>query len=83
MNRKQRAILEAVYQVRPNIPWRDIEALLKAVGAEIEAGEGSRVRVALKGKRAVFHHPHPGPMTFRYCVRDVREFLRSVGVKPK
>ncbi len=29
------------------------------MGAEITEGRGSRVRVALKGVRAVFHRPHP------------------------
>jgi hypothetical protein len=33
--------------------------MLKAMGAEITEGEGSRVRIALNGVRAVFHRPHP------------------------
>ena len=37
---------------RANIPWRDVEALFVALGAEISEGSGSRVR-------AVFHRPHP------------------------
>jgi len=53
--------LEAVFAtpVQASIAWRDIEALFVACGAEISEGEGSRVRVALKGVRAVFHRPHP------------------------
>ena len=53
MDSKHRKTLEA------NIPWRDIEALFVALGAEITDGNGSRRRVALQGVRAVFHRPHP------------------------
>jgi hypothetical protein len=58
---KHRATLEAVFStpVRASIAWRDIEALFVACGAEISEGQGSRVRAALNGVRAVFHRPHP------------------------
>ena len=54
MNQKHRRTLEAIFDdpVRSNIPWRDIESMLKAAGAEITEGEGSRVRIALNGVRA-------------------------------
>jgi len=35
------------------------DTMLKAAGAEITEGAGSRVRIALNGVRAVFHRPHP------------------------
>jgi len=44
-----------------DLRWDDIEGLLRAAGAEISEGAGSRVRVALSGVRAVFHRPHPTP----------------------
>lgn len=61
LSRKHQAILEAIFTdpVRAGIVWRDIEALLEACGAEISEGQGSRVRIALNGVRAVFHRPHP------------------------
>jgi hypothetical protein len=61
LSRKHRAVLEAVFAdpTRSNILWRDVEALLEACGAEIGEGQGSRVRIALNGVRAVFHRPHP------------------------
>jgi hypothetical protein len=51
--------LRAVFAdpVRAGIPWRDIEAMLVHLGAEITEGEGSRVRIAMNGVRAVFHRP--------------------------
>ena len=84
MNRKHRRTLEAVFDdpVRANILWRDIEGMLKAAGAEITEGEGSRVRIALRGVRAVFHRPHPRKETDKGAVRSMRRFLTAAGVTP-
>jgi len=68
--------------VRSNIVWRDIEAMLVAAGAEISEGEGSRVRIALNGMRAVFHRPHPHKETDKGAVRSMRRFLTEAGVTP-
>ena len=84
MNQKHRRTLAAVFDdaVRSNIPWRGIEAMLKAAGAEISEGEGSRVRIALNGVRAVFHRPHPRKETSKGAVRSMRRFLTEAGVTP-
>lgn len=68
--------------VRPDIPWRDIESLFRALGGEVTEGRGSRVRVALNGMRAGFHEPHPEKVTDRGAIRDVRDFLSRAGFKP-
>jgi HicA-like toxin of HicAB toxin-antitoxin system len=65
-----------------SIKWSDIEALLKHQGATIAEGEGSRVRVELKGQRAVFHRPHPQKESKKYQVEDVRRFLANAGIRP-
>jgi hypothetical protein len=62
--------------------WTDIESLLRAVGADVSEGAGSRIRVALFGVSAVFHRPHPSPHTARGAVRAVRDFLVAAGVAP-
>jgi hypothetical protein len=84
MNQKHRRTLEAVFDdpIRSNIPWREIEAMLKAAGAEISEGQGSRVRIALNGVRAVFHRPHPRKETDKGAVRCIRRFLTEAGVSP-
>jgi hypothetical protein len=81
---KHQKTLEAIFErpERANIPWRDIEALLIALGAEITDGNGSRRRVALKGVRAVFHRPHPRKETDKGAIKSVRRFLEAAGVKP-
>ena len=57
MNRKHQRTLEAIFKqpIQSNIVWKDIEALIRHLDAEITEGEGSRVRFALNGVRATFH----------------------------
>lgn len=66
-----------------DLRWSEIEAILRAAGAEISEGRGSRVRVALNGVRAVFHRPHPSPVAKKGAVRAVRDFLLAAGVTPE
>lgn len=68
--------------VRADIRWADIEVLLRALGAEITEGSGSRVRVSLNGRRMVFHEPHPQPTIVKDAVRSVRRFLLEAGIGP-
>jgi hypothetical protein len=84
VDRKHRKTLEAIFEKpeRANIAWRDVEALFLALGAEISEGSGSRVRVALKDVRAVFHRPHPRKETNNVAIKSVRRFLEAAGVKP-
>ena len=81
---KHRKTLEAIFAdpVQSGIVWRDIEALLEACGAEISEGQGSRVRVALNGIRAVFHRPHPQKETDKGAVKSVRRLLAEAEVTP-
>ena len=84
LNSRHRATLEALFADPPRsgIPWRDVEALFIAAGAEISEGSGSRVRVALNGVRAVFHRPHPHKETDKGAVKSVRRFLSEAGIEP-
>jgi hypothetical protein len=83
MNSRHRRTLTAIFQrpERSDISWRDIETLFVALDAEITEGQGSRVRVALNGVRAVFHRPHPQKETVKGAVRSVRRFLEQAGVE--
>lgn len=84
MNSKHKRTLKAVFEdpIRSDIPWRSIEMMLKAAGAEITAGAGSRVRIALNDVRAIFHRPHPKKETDKGAVRSMRRFLTEAGVTP-
>ena len=82
---RQRRILRAVFDspVRANIAWADIEKMLRALGAEVSEGRGSRVRIHLNGVRAVFHRPHPQRETSRGTLRSMRRFLTVAGAAPQ
>jgi hypothetical protein len=84
MSRKHSKTLEALFAhpVSANIKWRDIEALFKALGAEISEREGSRVAVVLFSEVRVFHRPHPGPTTDKGAIASIRDWLEMHGVKP-
>lgn len=84
MGGKHGRTLEAIFAepVPAGILWKDIEALLRACGAEISEGRGSRVRIALGGVRAVFHRPHRRKETDRGAVASMRRFLAEAGIKP-
>ena len=84
MSRRHRATLGRIFELpaRADVEWREVETLLRALGAEISEGRGSRMRIALNGTRAVFHRPHPGKEMGRGAVRSMREFLENAGVSP-
>ncbi|TDI35326.1 MAG: type II toxin-antitoxin system HicA family toxin [Acidobacteria bacterium] len=81
---KHRKTLAAIFMDPVgNIPWPDIERLLRALGAELSEGRGSRVRIYLNGVRAVFHRPHPEKETNKGAVKSMRRYLAEAGVKPE
>jgi hypothetical protein len=84
MNRKHRKVLAAVFAdpVSGTIEWAAIEGLLLAAGARLIEGRGSRVRFEKDGEVATFHRPHPAKEAKRYQVREARDFLTRIGVRP-
>jgi hypothetical protein len=84
MNKQHRKTLEAIFKkpVPSNLEWRKIEGLFIALGAQIIEGEGSRVRFELHKAVITFHRPHPQKEAKPYQVRDARQFLEQLGIKP-
>ena len=84
MNNRHRKTLAAVFKdpVSGTLEWTAIEGLLLAAGARLIEGRGSRVRFEKDGELATFHRPHPAKEAKRYQVRDARDFLERIGVKP-
>ena len=81
-DKKHLKTLDAIFEkpIRSNIPWKDIEVLFVALGAEVTEGRGSRVRVELNSVRAVFHRPHPEKETDKGALKSVQRFLTEAGV---
>jgi hypothetical protein len=84
LSSRHRHTLHAVYEnpTRGDIPWRSIEALFRALGGTVQNAKGSRRRVKLGPRKAVFHEPHPEKETDKGAVESVRGFLASAGVRP-
>lgn len=84
VKRKHDKTLAAIFAhpVSANVQWSDIEALFKALGADIEGREGSRIEVILFGEVQVYHRPHPEPTADKGAIASVRKWLESHGVTP-
>lgn len=84
MTGRQRKTLASIFTdpIPANIAWADVERLLKALRAELSEGRGSRIRIFLRGVRAVFHRPHPRKEVNRGAVKSVRRFLMEAGINP-
>ena len=84
MNSRQRKTLAAVFAtpVPKNLAWADIESLLDSLGAKKVNRDGSAVSFALNGARLDVHRPHPQKEAKPYQVRDAKEFLTQLGIKP-
>ena len=77
--------LRALFEVpvRSDVAWREVETLLRALGAELTEGRGSRLRFYLNGIRAVLHRPHPQKEIDRGAVISVKHFLTEAGIQPE
>lgn len=84
MKKKHQATLKALFAhpVSGNIAWSEVESLFRALGADLQEREGSRVGVRLFGERRVFHRPHPSPMTDKGAAASIRDWLKQNGVTP-
>lgn len=84
MRRKHNITLKRIFldPLQSGILWRDIEAMLESMDAEISERKGSRVCISLNGVDAVFHRPHPRKETDKGAIKSMRRFLEEAGVKP-
>lgn len=84
MSRKYRKTLAAIFTdpVNGNMEWCEIESLLVAIGCRVLEGNGSSVTFEKDGLRVTFHRPHPDKAALRYRVKDARNFLTELRIKP-
>lgn len=61
---------------------RDVASLIKALGGDIRYGNGSSVRIDLKGESVNIHSPHPQKELKRYTVKLIKELLTRTGDQP-
>lgn len=82
MNHRHRKVLHALFDhpISSNISFRDVEAMLRELGAEVENKAGNRVGVTLGGKSAAFSHAQHGLP--KEEVVQLRHFLTDCGIDP-
>ncbi|MBW7900997.1 MAG: type II toxin-antitoxin system HicA family toxin [Rhodocyclaceae bacterium] len=82
MSHKHRNVLQAVFHdpVSSNIQWREVESLLKHLGATVEPAHGARFRVLLNRREFFLHHPHHSNELSKQEVKYLREGLAAAGV---
>lgn len=84
MNAKHRKTLMILFSdpVSKALEWKRIESLFLSIGCQIIEGQGSRVRFEKEGIIGTFHRPHPAKEAKPYQIRDARQFLETLGIKP-
>ena len=84
MSRRHANLIRSIFHDPPsgNVHWRDVESLLKHVGASLEPIPGARVRVKLYRMEYVLHRPHHSNVLDASALTHLREFLARAGVTP-
>lgn len=80
MNHRHRKVLHAIFShpISSNIHFKDLTAVLKELGAEIEDKDGARIGIELNGQKIAIHHAqHDLP---KDEVVQVRHFLERCGI---
>jgi len=84
MSHKHDNLIRAIFHdpVSGNIQWREIESLLRHLGAAMESLSGTRVRVKLNGTEGILHRPHGGNTLGRQDIQHLREYLAHARITP-
>lgn len=84
MSRHHENLIRSIFHDPPsrNLHWRDVESLLRHVGASVDSISGARVRVHLDRHEAILHRPHHGNTLDASSLLNVRGFLARIGQTP-
>lgn len=85
MSHKHVNLLREIFHdpIHNNLQWREVESLLKHLGADLDSLSGARIRVKLNHAEGILHRPHHGGNTLdRNSVQHLRELLARGGATP-
>ena len=84
MSHKHEQVLRSIFHdpAPNNLHWREVESLLKHVGAELENVAGTKLRVKIGKVETVLHRPHHSNELDRQGIKFLREFLGHAGISP-
>jgi hypothetical protein len=78
-------LIRQIFQDPPthSLHWRDVESLLRHVGAAVEPLSGARIKVTKQRFEAVLHRPHHGANEMdKQGLMALRGFLAHIGATP-
>ena len=78
MSKKHQKVLAAIFSDHPssNIHWKEIESLLKHLGAEWREGTGARVVVYLAGDEFTIHRGSHNATMSKTSLHQLRKHLK-------
>ena len=84
MSHKHDNLIRAIFHdpISGNLQWREVESLLRHLGAAIESLSGTRIRVKLNGAEGILHRPHGGNSLGRQDIQHLRDYLSHARVTP-
>lgn len=82
MSKKHKRLLHQILFEPPgaNVQWKDLEALLLHLGADIEAGHGARFKLSLNGQETSIHRPHQANSCNKRDIHLLRDFLVAADI---
>jgi hypothetical protein len=82
MSNKHRKLLQTIYAepISGNIHWREVESLLRHLGAETISLHGNNLHLKLNRHEGMLHKPHHSSACSKQEVRHLRGFLAAAGV---
>lgn len=84
MSRHHAQLIRSLFHDPPsgNVHWREVESLLKHLGASLEPLSGARVRATLHRMEEILHRPHHSNVLDAKSITHLRAFLARAGVTP-
>ncbi len=82
MSHKHKRILKSIFTepATGNLHWREVESLLRHLGAEFISTPGARLTGTLNTVGGRLHRPHHSGSFSKQDVRHLRGFLAHAGV---
>ena len=80
MSKKHLKVLSAIFSDHPssNIHWKEIESLLKYLGAEFREGTGASKVAIIEGKEFTLHRGGHGSTIAKHSLHELKKYLESV-----
>jgi len=84
MSHRHANLIRQIFHDPPsgNVHWREVESLLRHVGADVEPISGARLRVKLNRMEGILHRPHHSNVLSVSGLMQLRQFLARGGITP-